>query len=151
MSSKITPEQLAKAGTEHAHQCALMCWAAEQAKSTPVLALLFAIPNGGERDRVTASRLKAEGVKAGVPDLMLPVAMETTTQRHDEKRGMLITRIEQWHGLFIEMKKPKNGKVSVKQGDWHKYLGEQGYKVVTCFGWEEARDTLCWYLGINKA
>lgn len=146
----MTPEQLAKAGTEHAHQCALMCWAADMAIAAPLLKLLFAIPNGGERDRVTASRLKAEGVKAGVPDLMLPVAMQTAEKRRDAERpGMLITTIAHWHGLYIEMKKPGTGRISKEQGQWHKDLTEQGYKVVTCWGWEEARDTLLWYLGIN--
>lgn len=32
---------------------------------------LFAVPNGGRRDAVTASKLKAEGVIAGVSDLIL--------------------------------------------------------------------------------
>lgn len=29
----------------------------------------WAVPNGGNRNKIEASRLKAEGVKAGVPDL----------------------------------------------------------------------------------
>ena len=29
----------------------------------------FAIPNGGKRNLITATKLKAEGVKAGVPDI----------------------------------------------------------------------------------
>lgn len=147
----MTPEQLAAAGTEHAHQCALMCWAADMAVAEPRLKLLFAIPNGGERNPVVAARLKAEGVKAGVPDLMLPVSCETQAQHHHPDRpATLVTTVVRWHGLFIEMKKPKDGKVSDKQGKWHADLTAQGYKVVTCWGWEEARDTLLWYLGINK-
>jgi hypothetical protein len=31
----------------------------------------FAIPNGGKRNVITATKLKAEGVKAGVPDLCI--------------------------------------------------------------------------------
>lgn len=145
----MTPEQIAKAGTEHAHQCALMCWAADMAVAEPHLKLLFAIPNGGERDRVTASRLKAEGVKAGVPDLMLPVS-RTTYERVKADLPPVVTRVVTWHGLFIEMKKPGTGRVSEEQGKWHRDLEAQGYKVVVCFGWEEARDTLLWYLGIKS-
>lgn len=129
----MTPDQIAKAGTEHAHQCALMAWCAIEAQAEPLLKLLFAIPNGGERNMIVASRLKAEGVKAGVPDLMLPVA------RH----GL--------HGLFIEMKKPEDGKVTDKQGQWHKDLVAQGYGVAVCFGWEEARETLLAWLNLSKA
>ncbi len=32
---------------------------------------LFAVPNGGRRDAVTGAKLKAEGVLAGVADLIL--------------------------------------------------------------------------------
>lgn len=123
----MTPEQLAAAGTEHAHQCAVMCWCANNFKTHPELKLLFAIPNGGERNPVVASRLKAEGVKAGVPDLFLPVA------RH----GL--------HGLFIEMKKPK-GQVSMFQAAWIRDLGEQKYGTFVAWGWEEARDCLLAWL-----
>lgn len=35
--------------------------------------LLFAIPDGGRRDAVTGAHLKAEGVRAGVPDMFLAV------------------------------------------------------------------------------
>jgi hypothetical protein len=123
----MTPEQLARAGTEHAHQCALMCWCALNFETYPELKLLFAIPNGGERNPVVASRLKAEGVKSGVPDLFLPVA------RHG------------YHGLFIEMKKPK-GTIAENQTKWHIDLQEQGYGVSVCFGWESARHHLVEWL-----
>ena len=35
---------------------------------------MFRIPNGGSRHPAEAARLKAQGVKAGVPDLCIPVA-----------------------------------------------------------------------------
>lgn len=123
----MTPEQLAKAGTEHAHQCALMCWCALNFTTYPELKLLFAIPNGGERNPIVASRLKAEGVKSGVPDLFLPVP------RH----GL--------HGLFIEMKKPK-GTISKNQPQWEFDLKKQGYAHSYCYGWEEAVNHLLIYL-----
>jgi len=123
----MTPEQLAKAGTEHAHQCALMCWAANNFETWPKLKKLFAIPNGGERNPIVASRLKAAGVKSGVPDLMLPVA------RHG------------FHGLFIEMKKPK-GTIGPNQPAWEQALKEEGYAHLYAYGWEQAASALQWWL-----
>ena len=48
--------------------------------------LIYAIPNGGQRNVIVASKLKAEGVLSGVPDLHIPIA----------KKG--------FHGLYIELK-----------------------------------------------
>lgn len=115
----MTPEQLAQAGTEHAHQCAVMCWCALNFEKHPELKLLFAIPNGGERNPIVASRLKAEGVKSGVPDLFLPVP------RH----GL--------HGLFIEMKAVK-GTIGKNQPQWEADLKAQGYGHVYAYGWLHA-------------
>jgi hypothetical protein len=75
------------APSESAIQQALIEWVHWQRRTTPALGLLFAIPNGGARSLRTASRLKAEGVVPGIPDLCLPVA----------RRG--------FHGLWIELKR----------------------------------------------
>ena len=88
---------------------------------------MFAIPNGGQRNIIVATRLKAEGVKSGVPDIFLPVA-----------RGGA-------HGLFIELKTEK-GKPSVNQREWVGDLGLNGYAAVFCYGWEHAKDTILEYL-----
>lgn len=125
----MTPEQLARAGTEEAHQTALFCWAAieAQAQRHPELRLLFAIPNGGLRDKITAAKLKAQGVKSGVPDMMLPV-----------RRGA-------YNGLFIELKKT-GGAASTDQKSWLSLLASNGYATRLCVGWEMARDTILEYL-----
>ena len=60
--------------SEHQEQAALFRWAWFAQVKHPALALLYAIPNGGHRHKAVAARMKAEGVKAGVPDLCLPVA-----------------------------------------------------------------------------
>ncbi len=115
--------------TEHDHQVNLMSWAAMQTKALPELNLLFAIPNGGHRHPATGAKLKAEGVKAGVPDIALMVA----------KKG--------YHGLFIELKtEKKSSKLSDVQINWLNALTEQGYKAVECRGWNDARNTILDYL-----
>ena len=90
--------------------------------------LLFAIPNGGQRNIVTAAQLKAEGVRAGIPDLFLAVP------RHEA------------HGLFVEMKKAKGGRVSEKQSAVMEMLAEQGYTWAVCHGWTEAKRAIESYL-----
>lgn len=106
--------------TEDEEQAAVFEWADLSAGRWPELRLLFHVPNGGLRNKVTAARMKMLGVKAGVPDLFLPVA-----------RG-------EWYGLFIEMKRRKGGKLSPLQVDWMEALGRQGYKTVVCFGADAA-------------
>lgn len=127
----MKPEDIAKANTEHAHQCALFCWASQ----FPELKYMFAIPNGGERNPIVAARLKAEGVKSGVSDIMLPLA-----------RG-------KFHGLFIELKKPAGsasqaGKESTAQIAFGNYLSSQNYAYTCSVGWEAARDVLINYLSL---
>lgn len=82
--------------------------------------LFFAIANGGKRDVVTAVNLKRSGVKAGVPDLMIPIP-----RRH-------------WHGLFIEMKRRDGGITSKEQLQWIKWLRDQGYCAEVCCGFDQA-------------
>ena len=69
----------------------------------PDLELVYAIPNGGKRDKITAARLRAEGQKAGIPDIHFPVAragfnslyveMKTTTGRLSESQEAVIPRL----------------------------------------------------------
>ena len=90
----------------------------------PELAWIFAVPNGGKLGdgRIQARRgakMKAEGMKAGVSDIMWPIA-----------RGG-------YHGLFIEMKTPK-GRVSQEQSEFLAFARAQGYKATVCRSWESA-------------
>lgn len=122
------------------------------------LRLLFAIPNGGERAAPVAARMKAEGAKAGVSDLMLPVA-----------RVVRSGTIGNWpyglhHGLFLEMKRPevrehKNetmlGKMRVKQRAgamsedqkaWFDAMERQEYATAVAWTFHEALAKLWSYL-----
>jgi len=95
---------------EHELQKACITWATLNQGQRPALKWLHAIPNGGARHFKVAAKLKAEGVKPGVPDLFLPVA-----------RGG-------FHGLYIELKIGKNNP-SLHQLDWLDHLAVEGYSV----------------------
>lgn len=113
----MKPEDIAKK-SESSHQQALFAWAALEKRNYPQLQLMFAIPN--QRAGVVAgARFKAEGVRSGVPDLMLPAA-----------RGG-------WHGLFLELKK-EGGKIADNQRFWLDELTKQGYYCDVVYGWQNA-------------
>ena len=113
--------------SEHDHQVSLFQWLDVAKAQHPELALAFAIPNGGQRHKAVAAKLKAEGVKPGVPDVFLPVA----------RCG--------YHGLFIEMKFGKNQQTPAQREWEHKLLMER-YMVATCYSWEKARDVILTYI-----
>jgi len=117
---------------ESQEQQALIQWAKLQEGKYPELQLLHAIPNGGKRNVVTATILKKEGVKSGVPDLFLPVPRITPFT-------------DGYYGLYIEMKAPK-GRTSENQEWWIEKLEKRGYRVEVCYGFEEAREVIEEYL-----
>jgi hypothetical protein len=110
-------------------QEALFQWVRVSLGRYPQLRLLHHIPNGGFRFRATAAAMKRQGVKAGVPDLCLPIG----------RPG--------FHGLYIELKRMgAGGATTDNQDDWIAALRAEGYRVEVCEGWEEARDVLVEYL-----
>lgn len=109
-------------------QRALFSWAALQAGKHPELRFMYHVPNGGKRNAREAALLKAEGVKAGVPDIVLPCSCGG------------------YHGLYIELKRQKSGTVSDDQKKYLEFLSFAGYKAVVCRGWEKARDEIMSYL-----
>ncbi|XAI93846.1 VRR-NUC domain-containing protein [Pseudomonas phage vB_Pa-PAC1] len=162
----MTPATLAKSGTEHAHQTALFAYAAvaylhgfdvadEWSKTgklpkrdpdappkVPALEWFHAIPNGGSRGdddksrKIRGAQLKAEGVRQGVADTFLPWPSG------------------EWHGLYIEMKKPTErpksetakGGVSDEQRRFGEYAKRVGYGWVVCYDWEQAASYLRSYI-----
>lgn len=129
---RATPrEQRGLDPLEHTEAVRLMSVVLLHQAQHPVLGLLYHIPNGGWRKRGVAAKLKAEGVKPGVPDYHLPVA----------RQG--------FHGLYIELKKGVRGRVEPEQAEWIKDLREQGYRAEVAKGWVEAWAILCDYLGIK--
>lgn len=114
--------------TEEDEQRTLFEWVKLQEGTHPELKLLFHVPNEGKRSYVTGGRMKAAGLKKGVPDLWLPVP-----------KG-------RYHGLVIELKREKGGRVSDEQMEWIKALTINGYRAVIAFGWDAARKEIADYL-----
>ncbi len=93
----------------------------------PALRWLHAIPNGGARNVVVATRMKQEGVKRGVWDVFLPYPCGG------------------YHGLYIEFKYGNN-KLTPEQKEFGEYLVEHGYKTGVAHSADEALEILNSYL-----
>jgi hypothetical protein len=157
----MTPDQLAKSGSEHGIQAAVFAWAAIAAfhgfeyawrfanegpkglEGSPKVGVeclrwLHAIPNGGSRGddeksrAIRGAQLKAEGVKDGVSDIFLPQPVGV------------------YHGLYIEMKTP-TGTVRPSQKEFGEFVGRRGYGFAICRSWREACEILQQYLEHEKA
>ena len=89
---------------------------------------IFHIPNGGHRAISVAKKMKAEGVKAGVPDLYIPA----------------------WK-IWIEMKRVKGGRVDPDQAEWHDYLTAIGDTVIVGRGAKDASAKLLQVLKERRA
>lgn len=112
---------------EAADQAALFAWAEYSKGKYPELESMYAIPNGGKRDKIEAAHLKKQGVKSGVPDICLPVA-----------RGG-------YHALYIEMKHGQN-KPTQNQKRWISALRKLGNAAEVCYGVSEAKRLIVNYL-----
>lgn len=104
--------------TEHDEQREFVAWFRKNFPDR-----IFAIPNGGQRNRITGAKLKAEGASAGVPDLFIP----------------------RW-SLWVEMKRKKGGRLSPAQLDWIEYLDGIGHAVIIGYGCEDAQNKIKLFL-----
>ena len=105
---------------EAEEQISIMQWTEYNKGRFPELDLIYHVGNGGSRHVAEAANLKRQGVKPGVPDLVLPVPMCG------------------FAGLYLELKVDKSCKISDNQKKWIEMLREQGYKAGVCYGAEHA-------------
>lgn len=127
MTRTVSKPTISKVPKEDQEQIKLAVWLAKKGIR------FFAIPNGGHRNYLEAAKFKRMGVQPGVPDLCIPIA----SGGH--------------HGLYIELKRQKGGKVSETQQDWLAYLTEAGYFCSVCYGFEAARDVVLHYLSLTPS
>ena len=121
--------------TESNIQAAFFEWLSLHEKKYPELSLAYAIPNGAHKSIAARMKFKREGLKAGVPDVHLPVA------RFVEVIG------EDKCGLWIEFKSGK-GRVSPIQNEWHERLTKENHFVIVTACWMEAANTTMNYLNL---
>lgn len=115
---------------------AVVEWARVLASRFPALDMLVGIPNAGAGPlRGMAGKMKAEGARAGFPDLFLFVPNAAL----------------QVHGLALEMKRAHGGRLSPEQEAWRLRLESGGYAWVCAAGADAARLALCGYLGLSPA
>lgn len=119
----------------------------------PFLKLVFMIPNGARlgatyirqpdgrnlRYSKEGAALKLQGLRPGVPDIFCAVSTVSNLECED------------WHGLFIEMKRinAMPSDTTQEQRDYHALLREQGYQVIVAKGWIAAWNALVSYLGLR--
>lgn len=91
----------------------------------------FHVPNGGLRHKAVAGKLKAQGVKDGVPDVII-------TRR--SKKLVELDKV----GVAIELKRqdarPSDTRES--QWGWINHLADQGWITYVARGWDDARTFL---------
>ncbi len=117
---------------EHDEQVAVIQWWRAQYPKWD--GLLFASANGlylGGTPRQRAVRwslFEQSGGRAGVADLMLAIPAKG------------------WHGLWIEMKARKGGRLSKDQEAFLTDMAAQGYMAICCKGADEAINAIKIYL-----
>lgn len=110
--------------TEHQEQVSLFAEMRLRGKRDPRWLAPYVIPNGGSRGgsalqrTINGKRLKDEGVKAGVPDIFVPVPCG------------------RFCGLYVELKKRQGGRVSLEQRKFADELDPR-YMLVIAHGAED--------------
>lgn len=100
---------------ERDEQAAVFEWAEWKANQDPAYRLMYAVPNGQYRP----GQRPEPGLKAGVPDICLPVP-----------RGG-------YHGLYLELKVGDN-QPTAKQEWWLEALADWGYITAVAWGFDDA-------------
>lgn len=117
--------------SEHQSQVAVIQWWGHYCKTKGLdERLLWATPNAGAgASRGQAGKMKAEGARAGVPDLFLALPRSSGNPRSSDRQI--------FNGAFFEMKSAK-GKTSEAQAGYIDLLRRTGYNVVVCWSADEA-------------
>lgn len=125
---------------EDTEQIALMNWSKLvkiPGTDMKISDLIFHVPNGGNRNKREAGRLKRMGVKRGVSDLFLPLPTS------------------QYAGFWCELKAPielgrPKPRTTPEQKAWVALMNQLGYEAVICYGWEEAREYILRYINRDQ-
>jgi hypothetical protein len=127
---------------ESAEGIALMHWVRLMEPRYPALKYLFHVPSGGKRSKATAGRMKAEGVRRGVPDYLLPAGCSSYSLISGQRPPYV--------GLAIELKRQNASPsdTAPEQIEWHNFLRVQGWRVEVAKGADAAIAVIKDYLGM---
>jgi predicted dehydrogenase len=141
-----------RANPEHEQQSLLFSWLALHEEQIPEFKNAFAVPNAARRSPRQGAWMKAEGMRAGVPDVVLAVlrfedGVSEKGRTHCIVDGEFNNYLRVYGSLYIEMKAP-GASPRQSQKDWADRLEAQGMKVIRrCVGWQEAAKHMLEYLG----
>lgn len=110
-SSKLIP-------SESQTQIAYFHWVKLKESQDDRFLAVFAVPNAGARTPRAGARMKAEGLRAGIPDIFCSIP----------SKG--------YHGLYIELKK-KGGKISPNQITYLDLFTKYNYLCKVCYSLSE--------------
>jgi len=128
--------------SEHALQCQLVQWCRIQAK-TMVQDRFFSVPNGAflsgnaSKRAYLASKLKAEGMKPGIPDLVFWKGKDAGCGTWQERPEL----------LWLELKNGSAGRLSPEQKAVHAMLNGAGFTVLVIRTLEEGRNAITEFYG----
>lgn len=125
--NKKRPCPITTSPSEAVIQIALIQWLTREFPFEHTL--VYHVPNGGKRSKRTGASLKHQGVRRGIPDLVLPFA-----------RGG-------YSHMYLELK-TKKGHLSKDQVFMIAALQREGAHVVVCYGLEEAQTAIREYLAL---
>lgn len=132
LSDRLFEAADAKDASEHIIQTAF--FAAIRTIEDPRIPFIFACPNGGDRNAIVAANMVAEGVKRGVPDVILPF----------------------WSGRYfmgaIEFKRPiyrtaEDGGLLPDQIRYRDFIVDKGGFWRLAYTWDEGFSHVLEYLG----
>lgn len=112
--------------TEQEEQEALILWCDRSHDRRA--SFIYSHLNGLRASIGAVVKAKKAGARKGIPDLFLLIPCG------------------QYHGLYIEMKRLKGGRLSPEQKEWIQTLSHAGYKAEVCKGHQAAIAAIIDYL-----
>jgi hypothetical protein len=124
IEAPVKPRHINTTPLEDNEQMVAACWLDKHN------ILYYHCPNGGKRSYAEACKFKAMGVKAGVPDICIPIPRSSH------------------HGLYIELKRQSGGVLSEAQKWWRDQLIKNGYAWYEAHGAQDLINHVKNYLGV---
>ena len=118
---------------EKSVQIAFFGWRDVFKRQFPILNCLFSVPNGLWTYPAVAKAAVAQGLTAGIPDVMC----------------MAPSADGRYHGLMIEFKRETTGKPTPEQEFFLKFFSDQGFRTAICRTAHDASLLVNEHLGTN--